>query len=266
MRMKAPKLNERLDRTIGKLLLGFALTWMFTASAANILIQAPESRTLDYRATLLAHPELLSPTQQILRSRPTSSNREKLILLFAAAQKAFLENSPLLAKEKFNAVLAQTLEDDWNDADYGLFLFSYFRLAQLASDPGERDKWLSQSLLLGQPERHMVQAQYKQIPPPLIKRREELRNQVPSTILSRPSFEDWNEVLINGRPCGIKDCGRWPRHPGPVRITFISDQWQTQTLVTDLEKWSRLQPKRIALASGIGASPETQMAQSKLPK
>jgi hypothetical protein len=211
------------------------LTW--NVHAATVLIEAPQTRPLEYRAALKAHPEYVSPTEDYLAGHPSLEAREKLLNLFGDAQKSFLENSIEDARRRFADVIALILEDDWQRSDREIFLQSYLRLAQMETDSESRDRWLGQSLNLGNAD--FDKTLY---PPPLIERRNEIAAQVPKRDLAQHlRGAGWSEILVNGQACGRNDCSAWPVYPGPVRLTVLSDQWlpQTRTMdVSELERWS----------------------------
>lgn len=237
------------------------LLLMNTAQAATILIEAPTARDLDYQATLRAHPDYQSPTRAYLAAHPSSGHREQLLKALTSAQKSFLQNSTTEARAGFMGVLGLLHEDDWGREEREVFLLAYFRLAQLESesDPGARDRWLAESLLLGPG----LNADEALIPPPLVTRRRELSEQVPAGPINPSKLAaGWNEVLINGQRCMRRDCENWTRYPGKVRVTFLSDRWLPQTTITDAQEISSLNPKTIAWAEGSCASPHPH-AQAK---
>jgi hypothetical protein len=225
------------------------------AQAATVLLQGVSSPLLDYKATLEAHADFISPVDSILNSRPTHEHKERLISDFAQAQRTFLDKSSAEAEEKFKSVLELLPLDDWNTSERGIFLFSYFRLAQLTSDSAIRDKWLSQSLLL---KARLSADQMAQIPPPLIARQSELFKQ--SQKITLKPLAGWDKILINGMPCRENSCGEWWLSAFPVRITFLSNQWQPQTVVTELSKFASLRPKQTAWDGGSCESSEPQRA------
>ena len=220
------------------------LSW--SVHAAPVLIAAPQSRPLEYRAALKAHPEFVSPTEDYLTAHPSLEEREKLLNLFADAQKSFLENSIEDARRRFSDVAALILEDDWQRSDREIFLQSYLRLAQMETDPEARDRWLGHSLNLGNAD--FDKSLY---PPPLIERRNEMAAQVPKRDLAQKfRAAGWNEILINGEACGRNECTAWPIYPGPVRLTVVSDQCLPQTRVMDVSELDRWSPATTAWVSG----------------
>jgi hypothetical protein len=228
-------------------LLILSLVMSSFAHGTTVLVQGPQSHPLDYRATLKAHADTISPTQDYLNSHPSVASREALLAAFAEAQRAFLENSGEEAPKKIGAVLDLLPNEDWAKSDREIFLHAYLRLAQIETDGGARDRWLTLSLLLGEDLAYDATL----FPPPLLLRREELRKEIPSKIISRRLLgAGWNQVLINGVACGARDCGQWPRTPGRVRVTFLSDQWVPQTMTAESDELERLTPREIAWVEG----------------
>lgn len=222
------------------------------AQARTVLLEAPGARDLDYQAMLSSNSDYLSPTQAYLGSHPTHAHREQLVTAFAEAQTAFLQNSTGEAREKFMGLLSLLMEDDWGREERQVFLLAYFRLAQLESEAGARDRWLGQSLLLGAG----LKVDEALIPPPLVTRRLELSREVPGLDIPRTSYASgWNEVLINGQRCLRTGCDQWTRYPGKVRVTFVSNRWLPQTLLVDSQELTNLAPKTINWAEGSCEKP-----------
>lgn len=225
-------------------MLAATLSW---AHASTVLIQAPQSQTLEYRSALRAHGDYVSPTKHYLGAHPSSAARESLLVLFAAAQKAFLEVSNGDARIKFVQVLELLPRDDWAGSDREIFLQVYLRLAQLESDAGARDRWLGLSLLLGGGLKYDASL----FPPPLLARRSELAQQLPKVKISlRGLNSGWSQVLINGERCEKMECGTWSNYPGPVRVTYLSDQWIAQTLNLEISEIEKYSPAVTAWAEG----------------
>ncbi len=222
------------------------------AQARTVLLEAPGARDLDYQAMLSANSEYLSPSQAYLNSHPSLSHREQLVTAFAAAQTAFLQNSIVEAREKFMGLLSLLMEDDWGRDERQAFLLAYFRLAQMESEAGARDRWLGQSLLLGAG----LKVDEALIPPPLVARRLELSRQIPEIDIQRTDYASgWSEVLVNGQRCLRTGCDHWTRYPGKVRVTFVSNRWLPQTLLVDSQELSSLAPKTISWAEGSCEKP-----------
>lgn len=223
------------------------LTAHVKAAATTVLVQGPEAQILDYRATLKAHADSVSPTQDYLNAHPLVRERENLLVVFSEAQKSFLEKSNEEARKKFIEVLALLTNDDWAKGDREIFLHAYLRLAQLESDSAQRDHWLSLSLLLGE----ALNYDNMLFPPPLLVRRKQLSQDLPRQLISRKNWApEWTQVLINGQPCGHQDCGQWLRLAGRVRVTFLSDKWMPQSLIVNSSDLLRLHPREIVWAEG----------------
>ena len=139
------------------------VTLLVNAQAGTVLIQGPQSKLLDYKAALKAHPDYTSPSAEYLTSHPSLAKREQLLALFAEAQKTFLQKSNEEALSQFTAVLALVTEEDWEKSDREIFFQAYLRLAQMEKDNTNRDRWLGQSLNLGE-----VNFDASLYPPPLL--------------------------------------------------------------------------------------------------
>ncbi len=216
----------------------------------TVLIQGEKSSIIEYRATLQAHPQYISPTQHLLKNRPTVEQRSRLIDDFANAQKAFLQVNLKMAESAFEQVTRQRTEADWESSDHEIFAIALFRLAQIASDSSAtQDKWLSQTLHL-HPKTlaTVIQKLGAQIPPPLLKRQAHLSRQIPT--LHLPAPVDWTEVLINGVKCSRNSCGTWAQIPEKVRVTFLSDRWQPYTTTLHLKDFNTYAAPTVAWAKG----------------
>lgn len=223
------------------------LAMLSSGHAQTVLVQAPQSRTLDYKASLKAHSDFISPAQEYLNTHPSLAQREQLLELFSSAQKIFMEKSNDEAAAKFTELLGLLWVDDWAKADREIFLQAYLRLAQIAVTPEKRDHWLGLSLLLGADLNYDPTL----FPPPLLVRRAELAAQLPKKLITRKSIGgNWSHILINGRPCENQDCGIWPLYPGRVRVTLLSDQWQPESSVVDIADITRLRPHMVAWVTG----------------
>lgn len=223
------------------------LTISFSAQAATtVLIQGPQSSTLDYKAMLKAHADYVSPTAYYLSVHPDRRQRERLLNLFADAQKAFLEKSLEEARGRFQSVLALLPHDDWEKNDREVFLHAYLRLAQMETEASVRDRWLGLSLLLGD-----ASLDNSLFPPPLLTRREQMRAELPKiNPVKRLLANGWNEVLLNGQPCERGACTEWPAYSGSVRVTVISDQWSPQSAAVRVSEVESLTPPTIPLVEG----------------
>lgn len=231
------------------------------APAATVLFQG--SSRVDYRATLKADPELISPTEYHLKSRPTVARRDELLAMFAHAQRAFLENQPAEARQSFLGVVGLLGRDDWSLSERSIFLNAYLRLAQLEADPGARRTWLADSLTLGSdlvPDADLF-------PPPLLQERAQLAIEVPRFRLPERWFEEgWQAVLINGQVCRVgQACPTWPRLDRDVRLTFLSDRWATVEVSRTLAGLEIYQPPRQGWFEGNCESPRFHSAADSIP-
>ena len=227
------------------LILGTIFFSTVQVSANTVLLQGPQASRSEYRAMLRADSDLASPSESYVNSHPQLSNRETLLARFTEAQAAFLEKSIPEAQAKFIAVIDLVHTDDWTKSDREVFLHAYFRLAQLESEEAKREVWLGKSTGLGDG----LNVDESLFPPPLLQRRAQLLKS--GTVISRGSFSSgWTQILINGQSCGATLCGQWSKTAGPVRVTFVSDQWLPQTQVVDITKVQSLRPPMVAWAEG----------------
>ncbi len=229
-----------------KWLLIFVLSTPAT-HANTVLFQGRESRALDYQAALKAHSDYVSPAQEYIDSHPSIEKRQQLLELFSVAQKAFLDESEAEARRKFRDLLELLGKDDWSRSDREIFLQAYLRLAQMEAGTPARDHWLGLSLLLGD-EVHFDPALF---PPPLLARRSALAASLAKLTPQLSAFPaGWTHLLLNGEDCDRQSCVHWPRFPGTVRVTFLSEQWQPQTFIVELNEIAHLRPKTIVWAEG----------------
>lgn len=234
------------------------LLFLIQAHAQTVLVQAPRSPGLDYLAMLKAHSNFVSPSRFYRAKHPLVSEREQLIAAFAEAQKAFLGDSIASARKAYKAVLDLVWADDWERSDREIFLQAYLRLAQTESDSAARDRWLTQSLLLGDD----VNVDATLFPPPLLLRRRELSRQATVKVVSKVPA-GWNDLLVNGRSCAGTDCKLLSL--GKVRVTLLSDQWLPHTEILDINEIDRLAPAPVALVRGACGQEDFHAETAKYP-
>jgi hypothetical protein len=242
------------------------MIWLLAAAlsiqsfADTVLIQSPGSASSEYRAMLKAHADFITPVREYLRSHPALAQRELLLKAFADAQAVSLEKSNEEARAQFIAVLDLMNQDDWEKSDREIFLQTYLRLAQMETDAGRRDQWLGLSLLLG--EANLDASLY---PPPLLTRRAELAKSLPRKNLARKFLSaGWSAVLLNGQVCENHICEAWPLSPGKVRLTLLSDQWQSQSTWIDPADIERFSPRSQPLAEGSCEAPRLSKVATKM--
>ena len=223
------------------------------ASASTILIQGPGTSPLEYRAALKADPDAISPSRNALKQKPAATSREKLLKLFAEAQKSFLEKSDEEAAAKFAQVTAMATADDWDLSDRNILMHAYLRLAQLI--PARTDTLLKQAAACGDD----AQAESELFPPPLLEKLAAARAAVPR---SAPPF-GWVMTLVNGFPCG-PGCAGIPLTGEKVRLTFLSDTWQSVTQIMDPRQLPSAQVAQVALASGHCAASQSSLPGAKV--
>jgi hypothetical protein len=226
--------------------LSLILVWAHALNA-TVLFQAPSTSGLDYRAALKADGEAQNPTRAYVESHPSNDNRNRLLNLFAEAQKAFLGGTKEEAKARFNDLLALRMEDDWDRAAREIFLQAYFRLAQLELDPSAQTQILTQAVLMGDG----LNVPADLFPPPIVRRYSQLKSEIPRQQISPGFFADgWSTILINGRPCTKIACDGIPPLNNEVRLTFVSDQWVSVSETVPASEINRLSPRRIAWVNG----------------
>jgi hypothetical protein len=240
----------------------FLAFFMFAQSAqADVLIHGPGSPTLDYRATLKANPDFRSPTEFLLKSRPGPGRREALLTAFASAQKAFLENSLGEARALFESVASMMSHADWPRADRQVFLHACLRLAQLEADSEGQNRWLARAVAVGDD----TQAEAGLFPPPLLAGLKKFRAEIPRARVSREVFDNgWTMVLLNGHVCSAHNCAGFPMGGEKVRATFLSDTWQSVSLMLDARELTTVRPKAVAWVSGACAKTQFSAASSAL--
>jgi hypothetical protein len=226
--------------------LSIFLIWAHSLNA-TVLFQAPGTSGLDYRAALRADSDAQNPTQAYMGLHPSIDNRNRLLNLFAEAQKAFLGATKEEAKMHFSNLLALLMEEDWDRADREIFLQAYLRLAQLELDPSVQVQILTQAVLLGDG----LNVPADLFPPPIVRRYSQLKSEIPRQQISPGFFADgWSTVLIDGKPCTKAACEGIPLLSNEVRVTFISDQWIPVSETVPASEINRSSPHRTAWVSG----------------
>lgn len=203
---------------------------------------APES---EYRARLRSDEALRSPVGAYLDQHPLGRSRGQLIERFTRAQHAYLEGEVGEARRYFQEVTALLPTDDWRIEQREIFLHAFLRLAQMEHDESARERWLIEAQYLGQD----VNFDENLFPPPIVRRHRDLSRQLPRI---RPSVEasGWPLILINGVRCSATDCPTVPAPSHDVRVTFVSDQWVTQSQQIDVASLARLRPPRFTWVTG----------------
>jgi hypothetical protein len=228
----------------------WALLVSSAMAADGVLYQAPSAPTLEYRASLKASGEWISPTQDYLRQHPAAAARDRLVQAYAQAQKSFVSAAPVEARKAFESVMALSSDDDWSATEREIFAYSALRLAQLADQPASRQAWLDQALF------YDVHPDPQLFPPPLLA---ELKARPVSRLRLNTSFDsgEWSAILIAGRLCTRFDC---PEVPSPaaltVRVTFLSDKWQPQVANVSLGELNKVQPERRPYVHGRCEKPD----------
>lgn len=226
-----------------RLFLAFLMS--LPSAHASVLVQGPGTPDLDYRAALKADPDAISPSGQLLKQRPSAGRREALLAAFASAQKAFLENSKDDSAAKFESVVAMLTADDWAASDRRLFLHAYLRLAQL--QPDKQNTWLGRALAAGED----VRPEPGLFPPPLLRDFAKMREEVPHLRPADDLFGDgWNTVLLNGIPCTREECPGSAAAGEKVRATFLSDVWQSVTVILEPAALAAFRPAKTAWIAG----------------
>lgn len=231
---------------------------------AAVLFQAPGASGLDYRAALKADADNQSPSAAYMHQHPSADNRQRLLNLFAEAQKAFLGGTKEESKRQFENLLSVIKEEDWDRASREIFLVAYLRLAQMELDPAAQTALISQALLLG--EGLSIPADL--FPPPLIRKYNQLKLEIPRQQISPGFFADgWSVILVNGQACSKSACENIPQLANQVRVTFLSEQWVPVTVDVPALEINRASPSRTPWLSGSCEKtiyhPETDFAAEK---
>lgn len=202
--------------------------WLALWSALNlawpseVLLQSPGSSDIEYQAFLAAHGEVRTPIDALRSARPSAMAREALTDEFGAAQKIFLSGASLEARRALEQLWAKLPNEDWTAADRAVFFQVALRRAQLATT-ADIDSWLKRALMVG----FDLNADPSLFPPPLLSRYKKLKAAVPRVSVTPPGLgRDWPLVLINGRLCTQEACARVPDVAEPLRVTWLSNQWQ----------------------------------------
>lgn len=221
----------------------------------SVLIQAPGVSSFDYQTQLKADPDLMSPTQILLRQRPSNTNKNSLIQAFISAQKIFIANPA--DSSGFEKIVDMTGLDDWSPEERKVLLHSYLRIAQIQGDSEERKKWLFRSLNLGDD----LEPQADLFPPPLLREYHHLREEVPRASIPPEIFEaGWSVVTLNGKLCSRRGCSGFPLTGDKIRVTYLSDVWQPATLFLEGRELSLTSPRRVAWVSGDCRNPQITSA------
>ncbi len=222
------------------------------AQSPEVLVKHPSSSETDYRAYLMADSGLISPTRYLLRHRSKREARQKLMNAFAEAQKAFLGDQTDSAKRQFSAVTELALSEDWELLDREILLTSFLRLAQLSEGEARRG-YLVKSLAFADG----AKLDESLFPPPLLEEWRELKRKLTyQTPVIKGLGTDWSTVLINGAVCDPHHCPALPIIDEPIRITWISDSWQTQSTILKLSELETYQPKLQPWLEGTCQNPQ----------
>lgn len=250
--------EDKLKRWIALLLCGLHLS----ASAQTVLVQASHGPFDEYQARLQTDADTISPVKYYRGLQPSRSARDQLFDLFATAQKTFLEKGVDEARRTFLDVVARVDDQDWTETERRIFLTSFLRLAQFASNPKDQDKWLGQALIVSVD----VAPDAKLFPPPLLQRLYRLRKDVPTLhaaeILQKTG---WDKILIDGLACSRDHCPSFPGLPLVARITFLSNRWKPQTLKIPLSQLQDHSPDQMALLGGNCGSPQWSADATEIP-
>jgi hypothetical protein len=223
------------------------------------LIQGTDTPRIDYRAALKANPSYESPSQAYRHAHPSGASRDAVMEALASAQKSFLENSRSEASQKFAKLVELLPSDDWSALERGIFVQALMRLAQLETDPVKQREYLARSLSIAAvPEAGLY-------PPPLLKQRTQLEQEIPKVEVPRQWFEDgWTVVLINGQACRADNCEPIAASNGSIRVTLLSEQWIPVTAEVRAADLAGFKAKRVAWYEGTCGSEKFNPAASSL--
>jgi hypothetical protein len=198
------------------------------AWGSTVVIPEPNSPASEYRAYLAAHADTLTPTQALLRTRPSAAARDQLVSAFSEAQTAFLKDTPDQGRKKFEDLLSKMHDEDWGSIELEVFFTAAMRRAQLARNEGDQNAWIKFAVSAGQgavPNRG-------HFPPPLVQLYEATAKVTRKQLLKIAGLgSEWTLVLVNGRPCTAESCSAVMDTGLPVRVTYLSDKWQPVTIV-----------------------------------
>ncbi len=233
------------------------LSWWSFVHASEVVVQSPSSLDVEYRAYLAAHAACVTPTEALVRMRPSTAVREKLVHDFADAQKAFLGTDSGLARTKLESLINQIPNQDWSSGDRQVFFKSAMRRAQLAVNDPEMEMWLRHALTIG----YEFNPDHTLFPPPLIQRWQQVKQKIQTRKVQVAGLNvDWSQIMINGVSCTADVCPAFPDTDIPVRITWLSDKWQPYTAIIKLSQLPQEIPARRAWVAGECRSPQFDRA------
>ncbi len=215
---------------------GMILLISFSASAKTVLVKAPEANPIAYQSKIDTQSDFISVIDWYFRIHPSETNKTRLVELLEDAQMKFVSANPKSSTKSFQDIIDLALVDDWKAEHREVFLYASLRLAQLTEDLKERDKFiriaLSHSFKI-EPEKDIF-------PPPLLRRFDEIKGELQTSDLEPMKFRSkWDAVLINGVMCTLESCPSLVISDIPMRVTWLSNQWQTATELRSSKELSR---------------------------
>jgi hypothetical protein len=198
-----------------------------SAWAQTTLYRAPGAAKVRYLTKLRLEKDLVDPMTAHKQMHPSPARREHLLQMLSEAQQIFLAGKD--AKTAFENILSLLNSDDWKTSQREIFHYAALRLAQISTDQKIRDQWLLTALQI----ENEVSISAELFPPPVLARYRELKK-ISRKVNLAARLNGWSSFLINGVECSMKSCPDIILSNQPVRVTALSDQWVTQSLLINL--------------------------------
>jgi hypothetical protein len=218
--------------------------------AQDILIQDVKTPDLLFEQKLVSSPQSLSYVQ--FAGQPNKISETALKMAFKKAQFEFLQGSLEKAKLKFQEVADRQHSEMWSESAQKLIHFSLLRVAQLS--PQNPDPWLEKAIQF----HPALDIDTLLFPPPLVRTFKTIQKKRTLQVWTLPDgAPQFDQVFINGRQ--LASTTNFLRYrSGRVRLDFLSNKYQRQTLILPLSQLGAARLGKIPLAKGSCQSPQWQ--------
>lgn len=228
------------------------LSWSLLAQTMVIPDVNLDSET--WQKYQLTHPNTQSHTQWLMSERSST-----LLFSLQKAQYAFVSGDIDGARTLFNSMIQQLHNSDWSKEDQKALHYALTRLAQLSVD-SKLQKKLLQAAIDFAPQALIDPVKF---PPPLVEDYKKILDGSSETVWSLPDWSrNYQWVLINGQPQKLQGPFLKTR-TGVKRFTFLSDRYESHSLVQTIETLQKIKHTPLALVSGNCQNPQWS---SKLPQ
>jgi len=218
--------------------------------AQIVAVSTPHTNPMDYENYLLHNPNQISFVQYHHKIQEQAS--QELFTNLKMGQFYFLDGQLDLAQKEFQEITDKAHSSDWGEKERQVVHFAFLRKAQLTSNSRTSLNFLRQAMNFDSEQRVDDQI----FPPPLVQQYKNLLRERKSKVFAMPpKTAKFDQVLINGKTqLGLKSFLKIPKQV--VRITFLSNIYKPQSLVTDTHKLKDLKINLKPLVSGHCENPD----------